>query len=243
LKRAIARFGINAQFTGRNDMVVDNRKFSGSAYKLTADRCMHHGTILVNLDKEKLKSKGVDSVRQRIVNLSELNTDLTYDTLNTTLVDEFLKVHNFGGKISNARDRFLTRFVVDQTYDATAEIEVLDHSQLQAIDKLKKFYDEYNNWDWRFGRTPSFEHNLETRFDWGIIDLYLNAEKGRISGVKLYSDTLYPKLVEETQKALLGETYDSAGITRAMAKVSLALTGTPAEAFVPNLRDWLISKL
>lgn len=134
-------------------------------------------------------------------------------------------------------------FASFQTYDAQAQIEVLDHSKLQTVDKLRKLYEEYNDWDWRFGRTPSFEHNLETRFDWGIIDLYINSEKGRIASVKLYSDTLFPKMVEEVQKALLGETYDTAGVQRAMSKAKAALAGTPAETHIDALRDWLVSKL
>lgn len=212
-------------------MVVGNQKFSGSAYKLTAERCMHHGTVLVNLDKdaatkylnvnkEKLKSKGVDSVRQRIVNLSELNAQLTHEALSAALVEEFLKA-----------------------YGATAEIELLDHSELAGMDKLRKLYEEYSDWNWRFGRTPSFENNFETRFDWGIIDLYVTAEKGKIASAKLYSDTLYPKFVEEVQKLLVGESYDAAGVTRALAKAKEELRESPAAAHIDPLREWLISKL
>lgn len=79
-------------------MVVDGRKISGSAYKLKLGRAngegrrsLHHGTMLLDLDlnalqkylnpnKKKLESKGVDSVVSRVMNLKEINPNITHET-------------------------------------------------------------------------------------------------------------------------------------------------------------------
>ena len=47
---SLKQFGINAETSGRNDIVVDGKKISGSAFKLTRDRAFHHGTLLIDVD-------------------------------------------------------------------------------------------------------------------------------------------------------------------------------------------------
>ena len=89
LINALSKFSVKAEPTGRNDICVDGRKVSGSAYKLSLGnkdgsgrKSLHHGTMLLDLDltallkylnpnKAKLISKGVDSVVSRVMNLSE----------------------------------------------------------------------------------------------------------------------------------------------------------------------------
>ena len=68
--------------------MAEGRKFSGNAFYKNGTQAYHHGTLLVNADMEKLnrylspskaklQRKGVDSVRSRVVNLKELNPELT----------------------------------------------------------------------------------------------------------------------------------------------------------------------
>ena len=79
---ALRKININATFTGRNDLLIDGKKFSGNAFFVKGNRSVLHGTFMydVNIEnlvraitpsKEKLISKGVESVRQRVVNLKE----------------------------------------------------------------------------------------------------------------------------------------------------------------------------
>ncbi len=92
---ALKNLNIDAVFSGRNDILVNEKKISGSAYKLNLGKngrrggvSLHHGTILLNVDvsnmnrylnpnKLKLISKGVDSVKSRVINLIEINPNLT----------------------------------------------------------------------------------------------------------------------------------------------------------------------
>lgn len=80
---ALKPFGIYAKKTGRNDIQVNGKKFSGNAFYQRGERCYHHGTLMVDVDTErlskyltvskaKLQSKGVESVKSRVTNLVEL---------------------------------------------------------------------------------------------------------------------------------------------------------------------------
>lgn len=234
LQRAIDSVGVKTEFSGRNDVLIDGRKISGSAFKHTTDRSLHHGTILVDINKDdveryltvnklKLQSKGVDSVRQRITNLSDFVSPVTHEMLCNSLVHEFC--HAYG------QDPLLT------------PIEDLMEPDLMNIPELRSIHDELASWDWRFGRTPEFQYNMETRFPWGIIDLYITADKGSITAAKLYSDTLYPIFVEVVQKRLMGVSHDAAGISTALDLAKADLSGSPAEPHIEDLRPWLISQL
>lgn len=98
-------YGIEATVSGRNDILTGGAKFSGNAFfSLTGDggqknHC-HHGCILIstdtarmelflNVSKEKLESKGVRSVRSRVVNLGSLAEGLTPELLSASLSKAF----------------------------------------------------------------------------------------------------------------------------------------------------------
>lgn len=182
---ALAALGIDAEFTGRNDMTVNGRKFSGNAYYKNSRTAYHHGTLMVdaNLDKlgrylspsrAKLQSKGVDSVRSRVVNLKEVNPEITVAALKVALINGFA---------------FLSR---------APERLILTEEDEAVIDSLTE---KYRSWDWTYGRKIPFTLSAEERFPWGSIRLELAAEKGIITDARVYSDamddTLPPRLEEK----------------------------------------------
>jgi len=224
------RFDITAEASGRNDILVGGRKVSGSAYRVSGERALHHGTILINVDfnalgrilnpdKAKLKSKGVDSVQARVQNLKELNPEVNHEAICDALVQEFFK-----------------------TYHNQCEVEYLKHEVLASIPSLAASYEKLKDWKWRFGETPAFNHSLEKRFTWGNIDLQVNAKKGIITEVKIFSDSLYPQMIDELTLALEGSTYDHRGITEAVenTKIKLKHVDNIAEN-IQELKEWLIA--
>lgn len=54
ITKAVGKSGINAYVNGRNDIVTDQGKFSGNAFTYRKNRALHHGTVLVDVDREKL---------------------------------------------------------------------------------------------------------------------------------------------------------------------------------------------
>lgn len=103
LIESLKAFGVEGKASGRNDLEVDGKKVSGSAYKLkmgksdgTGKRSLHHGTMLLDLEltalgkylnpnKKKLESKGVDSVVSRVMNLREVAPTIDHESYCTSL--------------------------------------------------------------------------------------------------------------------------------------------------------------
>ena len=83
LTDCLRTLGLDASKSGRNDVMVGDRKVSGNAFHMLPDRSIVHGTLLFSVDfdaletairppVEKLERHGIASVRQRVANLSEL---------------------------------------------------------------------------------------------------------------------------------------------------------------------------
>ncbi|MDR2022633.1 MAG: lipoate--protein ligase [Hungatella sp.] len=100
IQSAMQRLGIDCEFSGRNDLLFKGRKFSGHAYYTDGDNYMYHGTVMVNVNFEqlenaltpskiKLKSKGVESVRSRVINLSEINSEITAQSVIQAFIETF----------------------------------------------------------------------------------------------------------------------------------------------------------
>lgn len=113
IELACRSLGVPVQRSGRNDLLADGRKFSGNAFYKHNGKAYHHGTLMVDVDLErvsrylspsraKLAAKGVDSVRSRVVNLKELVPDLTVERLADALVDALLDVYAVGGAAPEA---------------------------------------------------------------------------------------------------------------------------------------------
>ncbi|WMJ22726.1 lipoate--protein ligase [Paludicola sp. MB14-C6] len=100
IQAAVAKLGIDCKFSGRNDLLYQGQKFSGHAYFTDDDNYMYHGTILVNVDsnqltkaltpsKLKLESKGIASVKSRVVNLSTIDSKITAERVKQAFIDAF----------------------------------------------------------------------------------------------------------------------------------------------------------
>ena len=189
IEKACALAGIHVERSGRNDLLADGRKFSGNAFYNNKTHAYHHGTLLVNADmdkmsrylspsKAKLESKGVASVRSRVVNLQELAPELTIDALAELMAKAFEAVYG---------------------YKATPV--TLTEADLAAINGLQA---EYSSWNYLFGTSLPFSFTCEGRYPWGGIQLQLDAKQGLVANAKVYSDSMDWALPELLQKALTG---------------------------------------
>ena len=197
---ALKKLGIDATLSGRNDLQVGDKKISGSAFKHAIDRSFHHGTLLVNADMQKLgdylnphplklKAKGIKSVRSRVANLVEFNNAINHEILSDAIIEAFC--HYYG---------------------QTVAVEELDENTLAKEPSLNQYYQQMADWDWRFGKTPEFSHQLETRFDWGLIDLHMDVKQAVISEVVIFTDALNVELIERLKESLTGVKYNKEAI-------------------------------
>ena len=193
VQKAAAAFGIETCFTGRNDLVLTStgEKFSGNAFRFSQGIALHHGTILIGADMEKLsrylapsrfklEAKGVKSVASRVTNLSLHNPLLT---------------------IERMKDALLAAFA-----DEYGEAQPLNENEVDA-GKLERAREKYASWEWRFGATPAFNVSFENRFSFGCLELLLNVQGGAVSGAACYTDAMDASLSARIESALCGCTY------------------------------------
>ena len=154
---AVSKLGLKAELSGRNDITVDGKKFSGNAFSLAKGNRSHHGTILVNADltklsnylcvsKEKMRSKGIDSVRARVCNICELSSGLTVEAMRRLVIESFIEEYGAAS---------------EYVFDGTALAEVEERRERLA------------SWEWRFGKTPQFDFETDKRFSFGDTQIYL----------------------------------------------------------------------
>lgn len=210
--RAVQCFGLDAQKTGRNDITVDGRKFSGNAFYKTGDCCYHHGTLLVDVDtgemsrylqvsQSKLASKGVASVRARVVNLKELAPEMTIDALAEAL-----------------------RAAFGEVYGLTPETLSPDDLDWDHILRRKEFFASDA---WRFGARTACTDEAAERFSWGDLKLEYTVEGGRIRRLQLYSDGMEADFLADLPHILEGCEYASGALE---ARLSAVQARSPLQA-------------
>ena len=217
IQKACALAGIVAEKSGRNDLLAEGRKFSGNAFYQNATHAYHHGTLMVDVDKEKLgrylsppkaklEAKGVASVRSRVVNLKELAPGLTIDLMKKYMAKAFEEV--YGGKA------------------AVLELTEADWAEIAALKE------KYGSWEYLYGTPLPFSFQCESRFDWGHIQLQLDAKNGVITRAKVFSDSMDWMLPETVEKALAGCRFDTKKMQEAMKR---AVADTAVQADLCNM--------
>lgn len=200
---AVSKLGLKAELSGRNDITVDGKKFSGNAFSLAKGNRSHHGTILVNADltklsnylcvsKEKMRSKGIDSVRARVCNICELSSGLTVEAMRRLVIESFIEEYGAAS---------------EYVFDGTALAEVEERRERLA------------SWEWRFGKTPQFDFETDKRFSFGDTQIYFNLRDGVIRETKVYSDCLDTELTTEIENALTGVHFRKEEIKAALSKM------------------------
>ena len=189
LLEACRSFGVPAELSGRNDLTADGRKFSGNAFYHNGPRSYHHGTLLVDVDgaklaryltpsKAKLESKGVPSVRSRVVNLKELCPSITVDGLKQALVNAF-----------------------ESVYGLESVPRVFSEAEERRIAELRE---QYSSWAWRFGQRLPFTCRAAGRFPWGGVEIQLQVNEGVIRRAAVYSDDMDFAFPPALEAALAG---------------------------------------
>lgn len=187
IQKAVGLAGIQAEFSGRNDLLADGRKFSGNAFYHSQGKAYHHGTLLIHTDtdkmgrylsppKAKLESKGIASVRSRVVNLQTLSPTLTCDLMKTYMVQAFQEV--YGG--------------------IAARLSLTDGDTQKAA-LLQK---HYGSQDWLFGKPMPFSCTLEGHFSFGNLQLQLFVEGGVIRTLQVYTDAMDADLPQKLTDTL-----------------------------------------
>jgi len=185
--------GVDARMSGRNDMLIGDKKFSGNAQCAYKDSVMHHGTLMfsakknnlsnsLNVNPLKIQSKGIASVRSRVTNISE-HLDFLY------IVEEF---------VSELYKYILSNFEGSKCYRLTNE-------DIERINELVE--KKYSSSEWNYGFKQEYSIINEKKFDYGIIQANINVVNNKIVDLKFYGDFFGKRDITEIEKRLTGVTY------------------------------------
>ncbi len=198
---------VPAKLEGRNDLLVDGKKFSGNAKLAKNGKMIQHGTILFNSDMSvlgdalkmnplKYVDKAIKSNRARVTNLIDyFPTEISTDDLKELLIEEMLE-NNVGAKI----------------YQLTSE-------DLVGIGDLIK--EKYQTWDWNFGFSPKYNFKNAKKIPAGFIEVHLDVTKGIIEKIKIFGDFFASNPIEELESQFLGKKHELAEIERILASNDL----------------------
>lgn len=198
--RAVRSFGIPCDFSGRNDLLADGRKFSGNAFCSRQGIRQHHGTLLLGsdlgrlqhylqVDPRKLKAKGVSSVRSRVCNLSDFTDAVTTDAMLAAI-----------------------RQVFEAEYGAVTDFSPTP----EQVAEIVPYYEKQSSWDWRLGKTPSFDLELDTRFPWGGVQLQFSLKNSLVEQVEVWSDAMDAELPTRIKQLLTGVRFGSRSLHNAL---------------------------
>lgn len=204
---ALRRFGIDAHTSGRNDLLANGAKFSGSAYKRGAIG-LHHGTLLIDTDMDalarylsptarKLEAKGVKSVRSRVINLRELCPDIDCERLTAAIERAYFEIYG--------------------------EYERRDISQLPQ-EALRAAQKKHLSREWRFPTEVPYTKRIAGRTDEGEFELLFRLENGLVADCVCYSDALDEALPLRIRDAVLGAKYKSDAIIAAAPTLAPIIT-------------------
>ena len=196
----VRALGIPCEATGRNDLTVHGRKFSGNAFCKRVKARQHHGTLLVasdldrlqnylHADPRKLHARGVQSMRARVCNLSDFLPGLRVEALLEALQTAF-----------------------GREYGA---YEVLQTEALPWAD-IRPYIEKHASWDWRLGETPKFDLEVEERFPWGNVQLLFTLRHTQVEDVRVFTDALDTGLAEGIRARLLGCRFRAEALAQAL---------------------------
>lgn len=198
---AVKSLGISAEFSGRNDILSEGAKFSGNAFCYKKDSSFHHGTILVDADmtklsrylsvsKDKIASKGVESVRSRVCNLKDRAPGLTIDKMEKALCESFAEVY---GKFS--------------------PFEIIDKEDVKKIEERNA------SWEWRLGRSPKFDIETGTRFSWGNVDFSFSLKNAVVTDSHIHSDAMDADFIEKLPSTLIGCKFEAPCLAERLSSI------------------------
>lgn len=210
VKEALQNLGIAARLDGRNDLVIEGRKFSGNAVCLHKDRLLQHGTLLFSSSAEKisaaLKEKG-EKFRSRAVNSNRREVTNIRDHLREKMgIEEFIA--------------YLAEYICNRSsYSGDIVPYSYTAADMEAINQLCR--EKYSTAEWNFGKSPSYRFSNKRRYDCGTLEVCFDVRSGRIAGLSIFGDYFFAKPTEEFCSFLEGTPHEIEAIRKKIGSVDL----------------------
>lgn len=187
IKSAVASYGIVCTFSGRNDLLYEGKKFSGHAYYTDDGNYLYHGTIMVDVDMDmlsnalkpsllKLRSKGITSVKSRVINLSQINGEITAAGIKDALMGTFSAICDTCAPV---------QYISKETMHLSL-LDIITHDE------------------WIYGEAPEYEINAEKKLPLGNVSIAADIVDGRVRHITIHTDSLSTFDFFDCEKKLIG---------------------------------------
>ena len=222
---ALKSLGVDAVFTGRNDITIDGKKISGNAQYFQKKKLLHHGTLLYDCDMSKLSKalksrdvkfsdKAVKSVGARVTNIADyMGESMELEDFREYLKSYVIKTH----KIEN--------------------IYEFNEMDIKAINKIAR--ERFEVWEWNYGKSPNYKYQNGVKYPSGVVEYHLDVEEGKISNISIYGDFFGEKNIKDLEEKLVGLKHDEDILEEALNEMSLDsyIRGLSVKDFVEGLLD------
>ena len=222
---ALNKLGVKAYLEGRNDLLIDGRKFSGNAMCISNGRVLQHGTLLFSASMnnlgaalksrpEKFIGKAVQSNVSRVTNISEhLPQPMSIEEFQQYLGEYICANYNIGINcdLSKKNDEYSDREIVLYSYTP---------ADLEAIEKLKN--EKYATARWNFGHSPAYSSNIVKKFPGGLLEFNFTVKKGTIEELEIFGDYFFTSPTEEFANYMKGTAHTHEAISKKIATIDTA---------------------
>lgn len=202
----LKELGVEAKFSGRNDLLIEDKKFSGNAQCKHKKRVMHHGTLLFSSNMAdltgalkvkdiKFSDKSVKSIASRVTNISN-------HLKNPSTVLEF-------------KDNIFKYIMKEKG----KKVESFTEEEIEIINKLTE--EKYSTWHWNFGHSPKYNFYNEKKFLGGMVEVNMEVVRGVIEELKIYGDFFGKQDIEDLEKLLKGKNHNLEDISQTLEEFDL----------------------
>lgn len=205
--KVLQKLSVDAELSGRNDLIIGGRKFSGNAQYKFKHRLLHHGTLLftsniadltssLKVNPSKFEGKGIKSVESRVTNISEhLKQPLA--------ITEFKQMIMSHIRISHKE----------------FDIYELTPQDINTVNRMVQ--DKYSTWEWNFGSSPAYNYSNHKKFTVGSIEAYLSVSNGIIRQIKLYGDFFSKYDISDIEQAVLGTKHEEIAVRQVLSAFNI----------------------
>ena len=199
---------VDARFEGRNDLVIDGKKFSGNAGHVFRGRVLHHGTLLfaseltdlsgaLNVNLAKFTGKAVKSVRSRVTNISShLKKPLDPESFRNMLLTYMIERH------------------------PDCQLYTYTDVDIAAIGKLRD--EKYATWDWNFGQSPGYNMVNSLQTGGGHLEVHLDVQNGIINHIRMFGDFFHIGDITDLEQFFAGTPHNETHIRRKLEQIPVS---------------------
>ncbi|MDD4725504.1 MAG: lipoate--protein ligase [Tissierellia bacterium] len=224
--KALQSLGVNAVFTGRNDITIEGKKFSGNAQYFQKHKLLHHGTLLYDCDMSKLSQalkskpikfvdKSVKSVGSRVTNICDhMDVKMDLREFREYLKNYVIKTHN-----------------IKNIYE-------FNENDIIEIEKISR--ELFQTWEWNYGQSPVYIFKNEVKYPGtGVVEYNINVELGLIKDISISGDFFGEEEISDLEEKIINSKHEENDLKMVLSDVNIDdyIKGLSRESFIEGIMN------